>query len=167
MQPIARGSHQSPPKPPKSFRISAQARSSFGPFSTSVRISTIPGTTRRIFPSFSPAQFSSCSAGSYAASLLPRFDLSGCVVAYLRKISSRRSPHGPFAYFVTFSPDPATPTNDLRPAETGTVFVFCNISTVDTSNFTVGLRAHPNGLLRLPSTGTWSALDNKMSRRRL
>ena len=57
----------------------------------------------------------------------------------LKKNLSRRSPHGPFGYFETFSPDRATPTNDLRPAETGAVFVFCNISTVETSNFTMGL----------------------------
>jgi hypothetical protein len=36
----------------------------------------------------------------------------------LKKNLSRRSPHGSFTYFVTFSPDRATPTNDLRPAET-------------------------------------------------
>jgi len=63
-------------------QVSAQARSSFGPCSTSVRISTIPGTTRRVFPSFSPAQSSSCSAGLCAASLLRRFDPTGCVVAF-------------------------------------------------------------------------------------
>ena len=57
----------------------------------------------------------------------------------LKKNLSRRSPHGgPFGYFVSFTPDRATPTNDLRPTETGAVFVFCNISTVETSNFTMG-----------------------------
>ncbi len=57
-----------------------------------------------------------------------------------KKNLSRLSPHAPFGYFVTFSPDRATtPTNDLRPAETGAVYVFCNISTVETSNFTMGL----------------------------
>jgi len=51
----------------------------------------------------------------------------------LKKNLSRRSPHGLFGYFVTVSPDRATPTNDLRPAETGAIFVFCNISPGGTS----------------------------------
>ncbi len=37
----------------------------------------------------------------------------------LKKNLRRRTPHGPFGYVVTFSPDRATPTNDLRPADTG------------------------------------------------
>ncbi len=49
------------------------------------------------------------------------------------KISSRRSPHDPFGYSVTFSPDRATQTNDLRQPEPGAVFLFCSISTVETS----------------------------------
>src|SRR6266480_5616242 len=70
------------------------------PFSTSVRISTIPGTTRRVFPSFSPAQSSSCSAGLCAASLLPRSDPSGCVVGY----SSISNNAGPCQVFFSFFP---------------------------------------------------------------
>ena len=40
----------------------------------------------------------------------------------LKKNLSSRSPHGPFGYFVTFPPDRTTPTNELKPAETGAVF---------------------------------------------
>jgi hypothetical protein len=57
----------------------------------------------------------------------------------LKKNLSRRSPRGLLGYFVTFWPDRATPTNALGPAETGAVLVFCDISTVETSNFTIGL----------------------------
>jgi hypothetical protein len=41
-------------------------------------------------------------------------------------------------YSVTFSPLYLTPTKDLEPPQTGAVFLFCNISTVETSLWACG-----------------------------
>jgi hypothetical protein len=60
-------------------------------------------------------------------------------------------------YSVTFSPLYLAQTNDLKPPETGAAFLFCNISTVETSLWACGPSDRPQKFTALAGIATLRA----------